>query len=284
MTTTADLELARAAFDRRAWSEVIRHLEIVEAAGALDPADYEPLGVARQMLGRPDVAVRDWERGHKAALAKGDPTLASRLALLIAITCFERGDVAQASGWHARAGQLLGAGGGDSIERGFFLIPVGLGALMEGDGERALGVFDEIGAIAERLGDREGIAMACLGRGQALMAMGEIERGTSLLDQAMVAATLGEVSPINVGRIYCASIEAFGEVFDLRRAQEWTGVLHDWCESQPEAVPFRGRCLVFRSELLQLHGSWDAAAREIDRDSDDVVVARHRDQRSVEHA
>ena len=220
------------------------------------------------MLGRPDVAIDVWERGHKEALAAGDGLVAARFALLVAMAFGDRGDMAQAGGWHGRAGQILEHVDEDCVERGYFLVLIALRALDEGDPGRALAVFEEIAALAERLGNAEGVAMSCLGRGQALMALGEIERGTALLDQAMVAVTLGEVSPINVGRVYCGSIEAFQAVYDIGRAQEWTGALNDWCESQPDAVPFRGRCLVFRAELLQLHGQWVAAAEEVDRARD----------------
>jgi DNA-binding CsgD family transcriptional regulator len=268
MTLATELDLARAAFDRRAWSDVVRRLDAAEAVGRLEPADLERLGVARQMLGRPDLAIGVWERGHKDAVAAGATMIAARFALLIALTYGERGDMARAGGWHARAGRLLEQAGEDSVERGYYLAPIGLRALAEGDPARALGVFEEIAAIAERIGDAEGVAMSCLGRGQALLAMGEVERGLAFLDQAMVAVTLGEVTPLNVGRIYCASIESLQAVYDVGRAQEWTGALHDWCESQPDAVPFRGRCLVFRAELLQLHGQWPAASAEIDRARD----------------
>jgi ATP/maltotriose-dependent transcriptional regulator MalT len=268
MTTATERDLARAAYDRRAWSEVVQRLEAAETAGDLEPGDAERLGIAHQMLGRPDLAIGAWERGHKHAVAAGATIAAARFALLIALTFGERGEVAQAGGWHARAGRLLEQVDGDCVERGYFLVPIGLQAMAEGDPTRALGLFEEIAAIAERIGDAEGSAMSCLGRGQALLAMGEVERGLTLLDQAMVAVTLGEVSPVNVGRIYCASIESLQAVYDVGRAQEWTGALHAWCESQPDAVPFRGRCLVFRAELLQLHGQWPAAAEEIDRARD----------------
>jgi hypothetical protein len=76
VTTASDLDLARAAFDGRAWSEAVRRFEAADAAGGLDLADVERLGVAHRMLGRPDLAIDVWERGHTEALAAGQGLVA----------------------------------------------------------------------------------------------------------------------------------------------------------------------------------------------------------------
>jgi ATP/maltotriose-dependent transcriptional regulator MalT len=126
-------------------------------------------------------------------------------------------------------------------------------------------MFAGAAAVADQFRDPDLAALGRLGRGQSLIAMGETARGVAFLDEAMIAVTAGEVSPINVGIIYCASIEAFQALFDLRRAQEWTAALSHWCESQPDMVPFRGRCLVYRAELMQFHGLWQEADSETQR-------------------
>jgi DNA-binding CsgD family transcriptional regulator len=263
MTTATDLEAARAAFARRAWAAAADGYGAADRTGALDARDLGQAGLAAHLVGDEDRAVGLLTRAHEAALDRDDPAFAAHMAYWLGMMLANRGEMAVAGGWLARAQHLVEERGLDTVVSGYLRVPQALRLLDEGDPAGAYAAFEEAAACAERFDEVDLATLSRLGRGQALLSMGEIERGVAFLDDAMLAVTAGEVGPVVTGIVYCASIEAFHRIYDLRRAQGWTEALTRWRESQPDLVPFRGRCSVFRAELMRLRGDWPSARSEV---------------------
>jgi ATP/maltotriose-dependent transcriptional regulator MalT len=171
----------------------------------------------------------------------------------------------RASGWLGRAQRQVERDGRDCVEQGYLLLPVMLQHAATGDYEAAYRTGADAVEFGERFGDADLVALAVQEQGNALVKQGRVEEGLGLLDEAMVAVTVGELSPIVTGLVYCSVIDGCHEAYALRRAQEWTAALTAWCEQQPDMVAFTGRCLVHRAEIMHLHGAWQDALEEARR-------------------
>jgi DNA-binding CsgD family transcriptional regulator len=259
-----DLERGRAAFARSAWSEAYARLSAAQREAQLSPEDVERLATAAYLIGRVEEHVEIGARAQHAFLAAGAVERAARTAFWLGFGLIGRGEHARGSGWIARAQRLLDDAPDDCAERGYLLLPLALRRLAEGNAGGAHDAFGQAVEIGRRAGDANLIALGRLGRGQARIRLGQVQAGVAGLDEALAAVEAGDLAPLAVGTVYCAAIEACQEIFDLRRAQAWTAMLSRWCEAQPDLVPFRGQCLVRRSEVMQLRGDWSGAAHEAD--------------------
>lgn len=253
----------RESYTRRAWRDAYEALSAADGDIPLEAPDLDRLGMAAYLIGRDEAAVTGLDRAHRAFLEQVEVGRAVRCAFWVGLFLMLRGRHAEGGGWLGRAERLLSEHALDTVERGYLLIPAALHALGSGDPGRAHEVMGEAAGIADRFGDPDLVALSRLGQGQALVAMGEVRRGVAMLDEAMLAVTTGDVSPVAAGIVYCALIITCRDIFDWGRAREWTVALSRWCADQQDLKPYRGQCLVHRSEIMQLRGEWSDAMAEV---------------------
>jgi DNA-binding CsgD family transcriptional regulator len=260
-----ELEHARSAYAGRAWLDAHDAFVRADSETALEAEDLELLTTATLMLGRDDDATAVLERAHHRYLERGETRRAVRAATWIGINLATRGLVGPATGWLGRAQRLLEQEPGESPEQGYLLLPLVFRHEAAGELEKAAAVAGEAAAIGQRFGDADLFAIGLHAQGHMLVTAGHVQEGLALLDEAMVTATTGDLSPFVIGIVYCGVILACQAVFEVGRAREWTLALTEWTDRQPDLVAFTGRCRVHRAEILQLGGSWVDALDEAQR-------------------
>jgi DNA-binding NarL/FixJ family response regulator len=265
MATEKKLLEGRRAFRQKEWTDAYARLTDADKSVGLKAKDLECLATVAYLLGKSDESNDVWSRAHNEYLQTGDIKCAVRCAFWLGFLLLNTGESARGGGWISRARRLLDDANLECVEQGYLLLPVALRCLGEGNAKNSLDTFEQAAKIADQFRDPDLMALSCLGRGQACIRLGQVQDGLPLLDEAMTDVDAGQLSPIVSGIVYCAVIEACLEVYDLGRAQEWTAALSQWCSSQPDLVPFRGPCLIRRSEIMQLHGNWADAIEEANR-------------------
>jgi ATP/maltotriose-dependent transcriptional regulator MalT len=274
MAMTGALDRGRESFRMRAWAGAHAQLSAVDRDTPLGLDDLERLAAAAYLSGHDAASTDAWVRAYQESMRAGDPTRAVRCAFWLVLGLTLRGEEAPAGGWLARAQRLAGEVEGRA-EEGCLILGDAVQRMFAGDPEQAWDMYRRAVEIGVRFGDADVVTLARLGEGQTAIMLGRTADGVTLLDEAMVAVTADETSAAMTGLVYCAVIETCQEIFDVRRAREWTAALNQWCASQPELVPYRGQCLVHRAEVLELQGNWPDAVDEAQRACERLAEPPH---------
>ncbi len=262
MPAVEQLQRGRALCAQGAWRAAHAALAQADTSADLAAEDLRLFATAAYMLGREDEYVETLARAHQVHVDAGDDARAARTAFWIGMHLMTTGEIGRGGGWLGQAQRHLAGLGEDCVEHGYLLLPLVFQREAAGDLPGAAAAARDAVAIAERHGDPDLFALAVHTQGHMLVLGGRDREGLTLLDEAMVAATTRTLSPIARGIVYCGVILGCQAAYEMRRADEWTQALADWCEGQPDMVAFSGRCHVHRAEIMQLRGAWSDALEE----------------------
>jgi DNA-binding CsgD family transcriptional regulator/tetratricopeptide (TPR) repeat protein len=265
LDTPDELERGRESYSSSAWAAAYESLARADQLAPLAAEDLERLATSAYMLGREDESMQLLERAYRGYSGSAEGRRAVRCAFWIGIQLALRGEMGPATGWLGRAQRLLEREQSECVEHGYMLMPVVLQHEAEGDLEDASATAAAAAEIGERFADPDLVALAIHVQGDILVRAGRVREGLGLLDEAMVAVTTETLSPRVAGIVYCGVILTCEQVYELRRARDWTAALTRWCEAQPDLLAFTGRCLVHRAQLMQLQGAWLDALEEAER-------------------
>jgi class 3 adenylate cyclase len=258
----------RAAIERHEWRAAFDHLSEADAQGDLGPRELELLAQAAWWTGRLPVAIEVRERAYAAAVKAGDYEAAVIAAINLARDNLFRMSTSVGQAWLKRAERLL-EGQEENAGHGWLAGVRAFHAALTGDNETSLREATRAHETGKRLGVRD---LETFGLGEmaaALLAMGRVEEGLPLADEATLAAVSGEIDPETAGGICCATIEACTGIGDLKRAAEWTEAQDRWCRREG-INGYPGMCRLFRSDIKRIRGAWPEAEAEARVASDEL--------------
>jgi ATP/maltotriose-dependent transcriptional regulator MalT len=120
-------------------------------------------------------------------------------------------------------------------------------------------------ALAREFGERELERVASSLVGLALVYGLRVTEGMVLLDEAMAAATGGELESFwCISEIYCNTLLACERAGDLERADQWLRVIEEFSRRHG-CEPLFPFCHVIHGGILAATGRWDQAEREFAR-------------------
>jgi len=264
------LAAVRTALERQDWPAAAQAAAAATAKTPEEEADLADLRAhAAWWLGRLDECIEHRERAFRLFDELGDGRRAARCAVGLWEHQGMRGHPAIASGWLRRARRAL-EGSPECAELGALLLREAETEHGGGQLEGAMALATQAVDLARTLrsSDLEAESLQTIGR--ILIDRGEVTEGMGHLDEAMLFAVEGRLSPYSTGKVYCSLISACEILGDLDRAAEWTDATLRWAERHPFAI-FPGICRVHRAVVLKRRGALADAEKEAARACEELL-------------
>ena len=238
-----DWEAARTAFE-------------VALAEAERPEARNGLGRALWWLHDTDGAITQIELAYAARREGGDAYGAAADALWLSREFSAAyGNAAVSAGWFARAEGLLREAG-DVPEQGWLALT--RAERSEAPADIALNARQAVD-VARRFGDPDLEAAGLVRLGYAEVASGDVAAGMAKVDEALAAATGGEVENLEtIGDVICAGIATCELAADWQRIEQWGQAVEGWITSH-DHVAVLGFCYACCAEMFIASGQWEMA-------------------------
>ncbi|MFI8516934.1 LuxR family transcriptional regulator [Streptomyces sp. NPDC085481] len=226
----AVVEQARDAAAREDWAGAYALLHEADRhpTEPLAPGDLDTLADAAWWSGHVDESVAARLRAHAAHVAAGDWRGAGATAWWLSYEYRRLGRPAAAAGWLHRARHHL-EGRPDCPEQSLLAMADTAEAQEHHDPAAALAAARRMTRLAVRSRDAGLVALSHQAEASVLLAEGRRAEGLALLDDAMRAATAGELSGLSTGRLLCLALTQCMGAADFARAVEWTDAAMAWC-------------------------------------------------------
>ncbi len=251
----------------REWETARGAVEVALQSGESAEAN-DGLGLALWWLRDVDAAIAHRERAYAAFRKRGDLARAVRIALWLATEYLEAvGNEPASRGWLARAERMLEDRPEGSVH-GWFALTSGR---LRRDPAEARAEAEAAVQVGREHGDADLEATGLAFLGLALVDSGEVVTGMTKLDEAMAAATGGEVSDPGVfGDICCLVTRAAEDAGDVSRLMRWNEVVMSFMERSGHVglLEFCGTCcaeiLIANGNLAEAEGWLARTLRELE--------------------
>jgi DNA-binding NarL/FixJ family response regulator len=259
MTRSLDsLAAGQSALTRADWRDAKRLFELALNKDP-SPQAHDGLGLALWWLN--DIRASHHQRtlAYQQYKKRGDISQAAMLAIWLAREqIFLDGNFSAMKGWFARAERLL-QDLPQSIEHVWFEL---LRASLLASSSEMETIASQAVDAARAHHDENLEATALAFCGIARVSQGRVSEGMNDLDEAMSAATGGEIALPWVSEIFCLMLSACDLSGDLGRTEEWCRTAQTYAEQNH--FPFlAATCRVTYGSLLTATGQWDIAETEL---------------------